>query len=207
LGSEVKCNQSHSSSISTDRGYAIGYNRIYGGNMIAQTSNQGFLESPLISRIRRNHGLEHATLQVLAKHFPHQAMAGYSYPGGFLLVGNIQTEKLRESVEEALERLRNGEHGLAIHPGCGTNYLTTGVLAGLAGGVAMLGAGRRIRDRLERLPLAFALATLGVIISQPLGRALQEWVTTDGNPGDLQVLEIMRYEQGRLVIHRIRTRG
>jgi hypothetical protein len=137
---------------------------------------QGVLDSPIISRIRRNHGLEHATLTVLNKQFPHQALAGYSYPGGFWLVGNVPTETVQLAVEEALQRLQNGEYSLAIHPGCGTNYLTAGVLAGLAGGIAMLGVGKRFRDRLERLPLAFALATLGIIAAQPLGRMLQERV-------------------------------
>ena len=175
--------------------------------MTTPITNQGILESPMISRVRRNHGLEHATLQMLSRQFPHLAMAGYSYPGGFWLVGNVPTETIQLAVEEALGRLRNGEHELAVHPGCGTNYLTTGVLAGLAGGLGMVGVGKRRRDRLERLPLVFALATLGVIISQPLGRALQERVTTDGHPGRLHVIEIMRFEQGRMVLHRVRTRG
>ena len=48
---------------------------------------------------------------------------------------------------------------------------------------------------------------MGVILSQPLGRILQERVTTDGSPGELHVIEIMRYEQGRMVLHRVRTRG
>jgi len=168
---------------------------------------QGVLDSDMVSRIRRNHGLEHATLHMLSRQFPNQALAGYSYPGGFWLVGNVSTETVQLAVEEALQRMLNGEHNLAVHPGCGTNYLTSGVLAGLAGGLAMLGAGKRVRDRLERLPLAFALATLGIIVSQPLGRILQERVTTDGVPGGLHVIEIMRYEQGRLVLHRVRTRG
>lgn len=175
--------------------------------MTTPITHQGVLESPVISRIRRNHGLEHATLQILAKQFPHLAMAGYSYPGGFWLVGNVTTETVQQTVEEALGRLKSGEHDLAVHPGCGTNYLTAGVLAGLAGALAMMGVGRRWRDKLERLPLAFAWATLGVIISQPLGRTLQERVTTDGNPGELHVIEIMRFEQGRMVMHRVRTRG
>lgn len=175
--------------------------------MTTSNTTKGVLDSPMFSRIRRNHGLEHATLQVLSKQFPHQSMAGYSYPGGFWLVGDVPTETVQSVVEEALQRLQNGENSLAVHPGCGTNYLTAGVLAGLGGALAMLGVGKRSRDRFERLPLAFALATLGVIFAQPLGRMLQERVTTDGVPGNLHVIEIMRFEQGRLVLHRIRTRG
>lgn len=175
--------------------------------MNTEMRTHGILESAVIARIRRNHGLEHATLQMLSKQFPRLAMAGYSYPGGFWLLGDVATETVQSAAEEALERLRNGEHELAVHPGCGTNYLTAGVLAGLGSGLAMLGAGRRVRDKLERLPLAFMLATLGVILAQPLGRTLQEQVTTDGKPGNLHIIEIMRFEQGSMVLHRVRTRG
>ncbi len=39
---------------------------------------QGLLDTGLISRIRRNHGLEHATLHVLAERHPGQPVAGHS---------------------------------------------------------------------------------------------------------------------------------
>ena len=175
--------------------------------MTTSLKTQSMLDNPIISRVRRNHGLEHATLQVLARRFPRQALSGYSYPGGFWILGNVRTETLQSAVEDALLRLKNGESRLAIHPGCGTNYVTTGVLAGLAGGLAMLGAGRRWRDRLARLPLAMSLASIAVMIAQPLGNKLQERVTTDSNPGDLHIIEIMRFEQGRVITHRVRTRG
>ena len=73
--------------------------------------------------------------------------------------------------------------------------------------IVMLGAGKRWRNWLVRLPLAISLASLAVIFSQPLGRMLQEKVTTDGHPGDLRVIEIMRYDQGNVTLHRVRTRG
>ena len=175
--------------------------------MTTPQTAQSILNHPLVSRIRRNHGLEHATLKVLARRFPRLSIAGYSYPGGFFIIGRVPTETLQSAVEDALQRLQNGEHDLAIHPGCGTNYLTTGLLAGLAGGIVMLGAGKRWRNWLVRLPLAISLASLAVIFSQPLGRMLQEKVTTDGHPGDLRVIEIMRYDQGNVTLHRVRTRG
>ena len=34
------------------------------------------LDIPILSRIRRNHGLEHATLTLLAQRFPYRRMAG-----------------------------------------------------------------------------------------------------------------------------------
>jgi len=165
------------------------------------------LELPVISRIRRNHGLEHATLHTLSTRLPHTMLAGHSDTGGFWIIGEVSTEVLQGAVQEALSRLRAGESGLAIHPNCGTNFVTSGALAGLAGGFAMLGAGGRVRDKLSRLPLAATLATTALMIGQPLGMLLQAQVTTSGDPGALEVSSITQKKQGRITVHRIQTRG
>jgi hypothetical protein len=170
-----------------------------------QPSN--ILEYPLISRIRRNHGLEHATLHVLAKYLPHTMLGGHSDTGGFWIIGDVPSETLHAAVQEAISRLRAGESNLAIHPNCGTNYATMGALAGLAGAASMFGSGKQFRDKLNRLPVAVALATLAVIISRPLAFRIQERVTTSGNPGSLEVTQISHQQHGRMTVHRIQTRG
>lgn len=165
------------------------------------------LELPVISHIRRNHALEHATLHTLSDHIPHAMLMGHSDAGGFWIIGDVQPETLHAAVQEAIARLRAGEQQLALHPNCGTNYVTAGTLAGLAGAAAMLGSGRRWHDKLARLPFAAALATIALIVSQPLGMLLQARVTTSGNPGALEVTAITHKKQGNLTIHRIQTRG
>jgi hypothetical protein len=164
------------------------------------------LDLPIISRIRRNHGLEHATLTTLARRFPRQPLAGYSDPGGCWIVGNLETEAVAEAATEALDRLRQGERSLAIHPNCGTNYAVAGTLAGLAGAAAMLGSHSR-RSRLERLPLAALLATLALIAAQPLAYMIQSRLTTSGDPQGLSITQVLHQEQGKLVLHRISTKG
>ena len=161
----------------------------------------------LLSRIQRNHGLEHATLHILARRFPHQSLAGHSDTGGFWLVGDVPSDEVEAAVREALGRLRAGESGLAIHPNCGTNFATSGVLAGLVAYLAAVGAGPRLRDKLERLPLAATLATLALIISHPLGYLLQARYTTSGTPGNLEVTGIRRRKRGKMMAHRVQTRG
>jgi hypothetical protein len=163
------------------------------------------LNFSVVSRVRRNHALEHATLQVLAKKDAHVSAAGYSDPGGFYILGNISTDQLHDAVTEALRRLQNGEENLAIHPNCGTNFATTGIVAGSLAWLAMLGTRGGMRDKLERWPLVTMLATLGIIFSQPLGPLLQKYVTTDGDVGELQVTEISRLERQGAPVHRIRT--
>jgi hypothetical protein len=164
-------------------------------------------EIPLVSRVQRNHGLEHATLHVLSQRHPKRSFAGHSDVRGFWIIGDVPIEDVYEAVEEAIERLRKGERQLAIHRNCGTNYVTSGVLAGLAAGAAMFGVGKRVRDKLERLPLAMFVATLALIFSQPLGLLLQERVTTSPEPGNLQVVEIVTSRRGRMKAHRITTRN
>lgn len=164
-------------------------------------------EIPLVSRVQRNHGLEHATLHVLSQRHPKRSLAGHSDVRGFWIIGDVPIEDVYEAVEEAIERLRKGEKQLAIHRNCGTNYVTSGVLAGLAAGAAMFGVGKRVRDKLERLPLAMFVATLALIFSQPLGLLLQERVTTSPEPGNLQVVEIVTSRRGRMKAHRITTRN
>lgn len=160
-----------------------------------------------ISRIRRNHGLEHAVLHVLSRRHPQQSLAGHSNLTGFWILGNVSTEDVHEAVDEALRRLQNGEHNLAVHPNCGTNFVTSGLFAGGAAALAMFGAGKRLRDKFERIPLAAVLATLALIVAQPLGLLLQEQVTTSGFPETLRVVEIIPTTRGRIKAHRIITQG
>jgi Domain of unknown function (DUF6391) len=168
--------------------------------------NQSIQNISVINRVRRNHGLEHSTLHVLSEHFPGRSLAGHSDVSGFWIMGEVSLDDVYQAVEEALKRLRNGERKLAIHPNCGTNYVVSGVLAGVTGGLAMLGAKPSWQSKLERLPMAATLATLVLILSQPLGYKLQE-LTTSSQPGDLRVIEISAKHRGNIKAYRVVTQG
>lgn len=166
-----------------------------------------WLNVGLLSRLRRNHALEHATLHVLSQRDPRRTIAGHSDLGGFWILGEVSTEELKEAVEEALFRLRAGEWHLAVHPNCGTNFVAAGVLAGLGAFLAMIGTEKKWRAQLERLPLAISLATVAVMFAQPVGLSLQREVTTQGNPEQLEVIQIIPTQRGRFKAHRVLTRG
>jgi hypothetical protein len=168
---------------------------------------QSILNHHSVSRIRRNHGLEHATLTILAQRFPNTPMAGRSSTRGFWLLGEVSTDAVQEAATEALNRMKAGEHHLAVHPHCGTNYVISGTLAGMAGATAMSGVGPRFRDKLDRIPLAASLATLALIVSQPLASMMQAHLTTSGEPGDLEVVEIIPTRRGGIMAHRVVTQG
>src|SRR5260221_12742627 len=87
---------------------------------------------------RRNHGLEHATVHVLSSRIKNLSIAGRSDHTGFYLCGQVSTSDVESAAAEALQRMRNGEDELAVHPNCGTGWGPTG---GMARGAA--GAGSR----------------------------------------------------------------
>ncbi len=163
-----------------------------------------FLNLPLILETRRNHALEHATLHILSGKYPGRRFAGHSNPTGFFILGDAPTEAIRSAVSQALTRLRAGERELAVHPGCGTNFLTVAFLSATLAWSPMSGA-RSLRSRLWRLPLAILMGAFGFLLGQTLGPTIQARVTTEADLGDMRVLDVQPIRRGRLVAHRVVT--
>ncbi|MHB8134669.1 MAG: DUF6391 domain-containing protein [Anaerolineaceae bacterium] len=158
-----------------------------------------------VSKVRRNHALEHATLQILVEKQKAGKLAGVSNMFGFWVFGDVDTEELVEAAQEARRRLQNGEHQLAIHPNCGTNFATAGIISGVFAWMAMLGMHKTWKDRLDRLATVITLVTLGFIVAQPLGPKMQEWVTTEPNLGSLHLTEVQRFPERNPPAHRVLT--
>ena len=100
-----------------------------------------------ILMLRQVHALEHATVWMLSgleqagqnqadtySNFnDNETIGGMSTDKGFYLYGEINPLNLKRSVSLALNRLKQGEWNLALHPRCGTNVsvamlLTTGTI-------------------------------------------------------------------------------
>ncbi len=160
------------------------------------------LDLPLILETRRNHAVEHATLHILAGKYKSQNMAGHSNPAGFFLFGNFDIQDIKTAVKEAMDRLRAGESGLAVHPGCGTNLVTTAFLPGLFAWAPFQGV-RSPFWRLLLIPLALSFAVLGFFVSRPVGSWLQANVTTEADLGNLHVVDIALVRKG---VYRVLTK-
>ncbi|MBK8022721.1 MAG: hypothetical protein IPK19_15130 [Chloroflexi bacterium] len=172
---------------------------------------QPVLEISYIRRTRRNHGLEHATIHILSGRVPHLRMAGRSDSNGFVLMGEANTHQIEAAVRDALRRMRGGEHGLAVHPNCGTNLVTTGLMVS---GAALFGAtGATRRSFWDRLSTVFVLVVVMLLFAPSLGMEIQRTITTEGDPADLEVVSITRRETrlpfggAALTIHRVNTTG
>ena len=167
-----------------------------------------------VNRIRRNHGLEHATIHVLSEGHKKFSAQGNSDHRGFHLniYGDVTEEEVAAAVAEAHRRLRAGERHLAVHPNCGTVLVTTAMLATLAAQAVFTfeqwraektpsaragdqvpspsGAGASALTLLNALPSATLAVVGALIVGRPLGITLQERYTVDGNIRDLEVASI-----------------
>ena len=127
----------------------------------------------VVQRTRQHHAIEHATIHLLNERYANRRYSGLSDVMGFTIVGAIHEEELRQTVGNALLRLQAGETHLAIHPNCGTNLATAGVLVTLIG---MLFGGAR-GSFWNRFSVALPLVLIALIQSRPLGFYFQQYTT------------------------------
>lgn len=167
----------------------------------------GFFDLPLIKKVQRNHGLEHATIHVLSQRNAKLSLVGRSDWKGFTLYGPIDTSEVKRASYEALQRLRQGEAHLAVHPRCGTVLATTGILTGLAAflAISLDYNNPRSRFRWATIPAAVLAATFAAIFAQPLGLLLQEQYTVSGQPGNLEIKRVSLQSESNVIIHRVDT--
>ena len=82
-------------------------------------------------RVRRNHALEHATVNVIEERYGPTNIAGMAYDNGFTLKGIMDPYLVLAAAREGLRRMSQGERKLAVHPRCGTTIVVTNTLAAI----------------------------------------------------------------------------
>ena len=145
-------------------------------------------------RVRQNHALEHATISLLTQRNPRSVLRGRSTANGFYVYGELELEDLRECTAEALERLRNGEPEMAIHPRCGTNLAVAGMMAGLSS--VLVGEIPPRRNRYSRAVLA---SLISLFFAPPVGLYVQKRFTTQTPSAGMSVVDVAK--RGRFGNH------
>ncbi len=156
------------------------------------------LETKPISTVRRNHGIEHATVHVLTTIDPTIRLVGRADTGGFNIYGEVDAEMLQGAAHVALQRLQNGENSLAVHPRCGTNLVVAGLLSAVAAIVAM---GRK--PSLKKLPDVILATTIAAYFAQPLGLKMQEYVTTSPDAAGARITGITPSRFGQMQVQHV----
>jgi hypothetical protein len=155
----------------------------------------------LVGSVRRNHALEHATITVLLRKIGHDIrMVGRATRDGYYLYADVPTELLEASTREALARMKSGEGHLAVSPLCGTNLAVAGALAGAA---SMLTLGNSRRS--EKVPNVMLASMLAVLVAQPVGRMVQQYLTTSPDLADTEIVGIRAGGRGGARFHKVQT--
>ncbi len=161
---------------------------------------------PFTRRLRRNHALEHATMQVLSKRYPGLRMAGISNPKGFFMVADIPTELMTDATLEARKRLQDGEVELAVHPNCGTNIAVSGAIASaVAGGVLAIATAAEKKTKWYHYLIALGAAVPAFFLSKPVGPMVQKYVTTSSDIGKTKVTGIFSQKVCQGSVHKVDT--
>lgn len=171
----------------------------------------------VLDHIRRNHALEHATINLLSLRHPDAHIVGFSGRFGFVIYSTIALEEVISAVREGLKGLRAGASQLAIHTNCGTNLVVTASLTTLATLIGMgdiLFSGKDKSNRLrrrwgwmlaERLPQTVLLNVVALFLAGPIGRWIQSHVTTKAEVGDLDVISFVTDIRGGMRRVRVYT--
>jgi hypothetical protein len=156
------------------------------------------LETAPISTVRRNHGIEHATVHILSADDSTIQLVGRADTTGFNIYGDVDTETLNAAAHQAVQRLQNGEGNLAVHPRCGTNLAVAGLLSALA---AIIALGRK--PSLRKLPDVFVATTIAAFLAQPVGMAMQARVTTSPDARGARITGIRQSQMGRVQVQHV----
>ncbi|NLJ33295.1 MAG: hypothetical protein GX349_01700 [Firmicutes bacterium] len=135
-------------------------------------------------RLRINHALEHATINVLEEHYGPQKLAGFAQEDGFFLKGTVQPNMLEEAARIGLGRMLRGEHNLAVHDRCGTSIAAANFLAAIVFILLLL-----VTHQFTLLNVVLAMITAN-LLGPFLGKWLQTHFTTLTDVGNVEIVGV-----------------
>ncbi len=136
-------------------------------------------------RVRRNHALEHGTINVIEEKYGIPMMSGLAAEDGFTVNGPVWGELALGAALEALTRLKRGERRLALHERCGTTIVAVNTLMSVLFILFLF-----LTGSLSILTVILALAA-SWFLGPLAGRYAQMYLTT---ATDLERVEIVGIE-------------
>ncbi len=138
-------------------------------------------------RIRKNHSLEHATINVLEYRYGRTLrVGGLAHSNGFSLSGPDLPSpyEVIDATREGYNRMLQGETKLALHPRCGTSIAAGNFLFSLVFIIVIF-----LYHRFSVLNLLAAFL-LSNVLARPFGLTIQKYFTTHPDLRDITILGI-----------------
>jgi uncharacterized protein YqhQ len=138
-------------------------------------------------KTRKNHSLEHATINVLEEIYGRPLrIGGLADANGFSISGPDlpMPYEILAATREGQSRLASGERDLALHPRCGTSIAAANFLFSLVFVIVLI-----CYNHLSFLNAALAFL-LSNLLAKPFGLYAQRWFTTSSDVSNVEVLGI-----------------
>lgn len=143
-------------------------------------------------KLRKNHALEHATINVIEEVYGPQRLSGLAREDGFFILGPVSPQLVEKAAWEALLRLRQGSADLVVHHRCGSSL----VVGNLVGAVVFLFL-LLYTGHLTLINVLFALL-ISSLIGPGMGRFSQRYFTTCAELHDMTIVGIRPDRKGGL---------
>ena len=140
------------------------------------------------TRLRKNHALEHATVNILERDYGYRRLSGYATEDGFYIIGAGDINNVVEAAGRGLLLMRKGQSQLAVHKNCGTSRIVDNFVSAIIFLGLLFTTGQ-----LSIFNILIALL-LSHFISPFLGRIVQSKFTTQARVQELEI-EQAYYEQ------------
>ena len=138
--------------------------------------------------VRKNHALEHATINVLEERYgelPH--VGGLADIKGFYIFSRdpfLDPAEVYEAAKIGLLRLKRGDKELAIHKRCGTSMAIVSFILSLMVIIVFFFGG------ILNFWYVLVAVILILLFSKPLGELGQRYLTTDSDVKDMEIVDI-----------------
>ena len=155
----------------------------------------------LTLNVRRNHAIEHATVSILTEQKIKSAVIGFAIPSGFIIYSKSNKDEILSAANHGLKLMKSGVSEISISQFCGTNLVVAALLTGAS--TILLGKilGKKSKNILN-ITNGFLLSAL---LSKPIGRIVQKYVTTDSNVKNIQIKNSASLKIGTFHINFIST--
>ena len=133
------------------------------------------------SRLRKNHALEHATVNILEKEYGYRRLSGYATEEGFYIIGAGNVNYVLEAAHRGLQLMKNGQRELAVHINCGTSRIVANFVSAIIFLLLLFTTGQ-----LSIVNVIIALL-VSHLFSTFLGKAVQRRFTTLARVEELEI--------------------
>jgi len=133
--------------------------------------------------LKRNHALEHATINILEEKYGIKNLNGLAVEEGFYISWTYDPMYVLETAKEGLHYLNQGHRELAIHKRCGTIALGANIVAVIFFIIFLILWGFNLFTLISPV-------IIGILIGKPVGIFLQRYFTTDTHVENIEILGV-----------------